>query len=360
MTLVDIVSWLTSPAITAAANLATIVALLCAGISLWICLRDRLQKREALPHVPRSVLAQAPAAPKTWWEYLTNDLELSPEVQNACVELYNIGYEQLVRTTNNREEAIADAEAHLQLVRGSLSIEEVALAEELGIALAVNPQCNTNDIEARLGELPPQGQSYARLRATIRRIEQDKAVDLALGIPLTDFGEVKKALKEGTPPSHILDQLPFAWRMIRTINDPSPRGRALRKAVRPTRIRLTVHTKSEIKEDDRAELDEDWVTSDKLDMFLPFTGITPVYEGIPGILKDYRMIYVGQDPPGTESKFWARGGYLDRMLERAAVGEHPVQLRKEAARKRVRLAFLFASLVFLVASIVFRLTVELS
>ena len=77
------------------------------------------------------MLAQTPVAPKTWWEYLTNDLELSPKARKACAGLYNIGWEQLNRPTNNREEAIADAEAHLQAIRRSLSMEEVASAEEL-------------------------------------------------------------------------------------------------------------------------------------------------------------------------------------------------------------------------------------
>ena len=127
---------------------------------------------------------------------------------------------------------------------------------------------------------------------------------------------------------------------------------------------MTVHTESGLKEDNRAELDEDWVSSDKLNMFLPFTGIVPVYqlveEGKPPILKDHRMVYAGSDPPGTESKLWTRGGYVDRMLERAARGEHPAQLKREAHRKRVRSAFLYSSLAFLVASMAFRMAVELS
>ena len=177
-------------------------------------------------------------------------------------------------------------------------------------------------------------------------------MDLALGIPLTDFREVKKALRDETPPAHILDQLPLAWRMIRTINDPRPQRRAFQQSIRPTRIQLTVHTESGLKEDDQAELDEDWVISEKLDMLLPFTGIVPVYEhiaeGKPPILKDRRMIYTGHEPPGSESKLWTRGGYLDRMLDRAARGEHPTQLRREARRKRILLAIHLVSLAFLV------------
>ena len=351
---------MTTPEITAAANLATIVALPLAVMSLLIYFLDRLQKRESLPQIPTPMLAQTPLAPKTWWEYLTKDLELSPKARKACAGLYNIGWEQLNRPTNNREEVIADAEAHLQALGGSLSREEVASAEELGIALAASPGDSSNDVESRLDELSPEGQSYARLRATIRITDLDKAVDLALRIPLTDYRKVKKALREGIPPVHILDQLPLAWRMIRTVNDPRPRRKGFRQAVQPTRIRLTVHTESGLKEDDRAELDEEWVISDKLDMFLPFTGIVPVYEGIPPILKDHRMIYVGHDPPGTESKLWTRGGYLDRMLERASRGEHPAQLRREAHRKRVRSTFFYSSLAFLVASIAFRIAIELS
>ena len=360
----EVVSWLNSPEITAIANVAAIVGLVWIVVSIAAFLLEKLRDRKALPQVPAPMLAQMPVAPRTWWEYLTNDLELSPKARKACAGLYNIGWEQLNRPTNNREGALEDAAAHLQSIYGSLTRAEVALAEELGIALASNPDDSCHDIKARLGQLSPEGQSYARLRATIRRTEQDKAMDLALGIPLTDYRKVKKALKEGTPPAHVLDELPLAWRMIRTINDPKPRQKTSRQAVRPTEIRLTVHTESGLREDNRAELDEDWVSSDKLDMFLPFTGVVPVYqlveEGKPPILKDHRMVYTGHDPPGTESKLWTRGGYVDRMLERAARGEHPAQLKREAHRKRVRSAFLYSSLAFLVVSIAFRMAVELS
>lgn len=358
MTLPQVVSWLTTPELTAVANTATILAFVLAAVSLVLYFQERHRKSNTLLQVPTAMLAQSQMAPRTWWEYLTNDLELSPKARKACAALYDSGWEQLNRPTNNREEAIENAEAQLREVSTSLSREEIALAERLGIVLTSNPN-NSSDVESRLRELSPAGQSYARLRATIRNIEQDKAVDLALGIPRTDFREVKVALKEETPPAHILDQLPLAWRMIRTINDPVPRRKEFRQAVRPKRIRLTVHTENGEKKDDRAELDEDWVISDKLDMILPFTGITPVNQmvewGRPPVLKDRRMVFGGPDPPGTESKFWTRGGRADRVLARAARGEDPEQLRR-----KVRLTFLFSGAAFLAASIVFRVVESLS
>ena len=363
MTFQDIVGLLTAAEITAAANLATIVALLLTVASILAHFLYSRLKRESLPQVPAPMLGQAPVAPKTWWEYLTNDLELSPDARQVCAGLYDIGWEQLNKPTNNREEAIADAEAHLQSLRRSLSKEDLASAEEFGIALAANAGDGSDDVASRLDQLSPEGQSYARLRATIRRTEQDKAMDLALGIPLTDFREVKKALKGGIPPVHILDQLPVAWRMIRTINDPKPRHKTFRQAFKPTKIRLTARTKNGLEDDNRAELDEDWVISRKLGVFLPFTGIVPVYQlggdRKPPILKDRRMVYLGSDPPAAESRLWTRGGYFDRMLERIAKGEHPDQLRREARRRKVRLAILFASMAFFFASLAYRLAVEL-
>lgn len=364
MTLPDIVKWLTTPGITAVANAATILALVLALMMPLLAYRlERLKRRETLPQIPISIPTRSRTDPRTWWEYLTNDLELSPKARKACASLYDIGWEQLNRPTNNREEAIEHAEDRLRRIRRSLSREELALAEELATSLDSNSDDGPNEVESRLGDLSPEVESYARLRATIRKIEQDHAMDLALGIPLTEFREVKRALKDGTPPAHILDKLPLAWRMIRTINDPRPRRKALAHTVRPNRIRLTVHTESGIEHDDRAELDEDWVTSEKLDKFLPYTGIVPVYqligEGRGPTLKDLRMVYVGHDPPGTESKLWTRGGYVDRMLERAARGEHPAQLKRKAHRKRVLIALNVASLSFLVACIVFRLSIEL-
>ena len=363
MAVQDLVSWLNAPAVTAVANVATIVALLFAMISLLVYFRHRLQKQASLPQVPISLLAQATAPPKTWWEYLTNDLRLSPKARRACASLYNIGWEQLNRPTNNREETIAEAKSHLQAMRGALSTEEVASAEEVGIALASPSEDCSDDVEARLSGLTLEGQSYARLRAKIRSNEQERASDLALGIPLSDYREVKKALREGIPPAHIMEQLPLAWRMIRTINDPRPRRQALQPPAQPTTIRLRVQTESGLKEDTRAELYEDWVRSEKLDMLLPFTGLGGVYhmveEGKPLVLHDRMMVYTGYDPPGTESRMWTRGGYVDRMLERTARGEHPTQLRKETRRKRVRFALYSATVAFLAASIVFRLVVEL-
>ena len=362
MTLTDVIRWLTTPEITAVANAATMVALALAVYPLVVFMLKRLRKRETLPHIPTSIPAQSWTSPRTWWEYLTNDLELSPKARKVCASLYNIGWEQLNTPTNNRDEIIEDAEADLRRIRSSLSPEEVAMAEEFSVTLASSSDDGSSDVEFRLGKLSPAVQSSARLQATIRRTEHDKATDLALGIPLTEYREVKGALKEGTPPAHILDKLPLAWRMIRTINDPRPMRRALGNSVRPTRIRLTVHTESGIEHDDRAELDEDWVTSEKLDEFLLFTGIVPVYrqteERKNPVLKDLRMVYVGQDPPGTKSRLWTRGGYVDRMLDRAARGEHPSQLRRESRRKRRLLVLNVVSLAFLVACIVFRIAVE--
>ncbi len=364
MTFHDLVTWLTSDEITAIAILAAIASSPFGVVSLLLDLYDRRKKRNCLPEIPAPMMAQSPPAPKTWWEYLTNDLDLSPDAQRICANLYDIGWEQLNQPTNNREEDIADAEFHLQSLGESLSREETKSAEELGIALAESPDDPTTDVESRLEDLSPNGQSYARLRATVRRTEKDKAMDLALGIPLTDFREVKKALKEGFPPAHIMDQLPIAWRMIRTINDPKPRRKSFRLASRTTRIRLTVNTENGLEHDDRAELDEDWVISRKLRVFLPFTGIVPVYQlsggRKPPVLKDRRMVYTGSDPPGARSRLWTRGGYFDRMLERVAKGEHPDQLRREALHRKVRLAVLSASIAFFVAALAYRLTIWLS
>ena len=359
MTLPQVVSWLTTPELTAVANTATISGFVLAVVCLVLYLQERYRKRTTLLQIPTAKSTQSQMAPRTWWEYLTNDLKLSLKARKACAALYDSGWEQLNRPTNNREEAIGNAEAQLREISTSLSREEIALAERLSVELASNPDNSSRDVEARLRELSPGGQSCVRLHATIRKIEQDMAVDLVLGIPLTDYREVKKALKEETPPAHILDQLPLAWKMIRTINDPVHRRKEFRKAVRPKRIRLTVHTENGEKKDDRAELDEDWVISDKLDMLLPFTGITFVYQmvewGSPPVLKDRRMVFGGPDPPGTESKYWTRGGRADRVLARAARGEDPEQLRKEARRRKLRLAFLYSSMAFLAASILFRI-----
>ena len=146
------------------------------------------------------------------------------------------------------------------------------------MVLAGGPGDGANDVESRLLELSPEDQGYARLRATVRRTEQDKAMDLVLGISLSGYREVKKAQRDVAPSAHIVDKRLLAWRMIRPINDLRPRNKTQRQAVRPTENRLAVHKESGIKENDRAELNEDWVSSDKPDMFLPFTGIVPGHQ----------------------------------------------------------------------------------
>ena len=80
-------------------------------------------------------------------------------------------------------------------------------------------------------------------------------------------------------------------------------------------------------------------------MFLPFTGIVPVIQ--PGgkekgpILKDHRMVYDGSDPPGTESKFWTRGGYLDRIAgtHRKRGAPRPIEERGASQESAHRVTF---------------------
>ena len=181
---------------------------------------------------------------------------------------------------------------------------------------------------------------------------------------MTDFREVRVALRDGTPPTHLLDQLPLAWRMIRTLRDPRPQSRRSGKALRAAKVRLTVVTESGIKEDNRAELDEDWVISDKLDMVLPYTGIVPIYrfeeEGKPPVLRDRRMVFDGQEPPGTEGRLWTRGGYGDRVLERYFRGEDRRTLRREMFRRRANLAAAVVGTLLLLASILFRVLVSIN
>ena len=73
MTWQEVVSWLNRPEITAAANVAAIVGLAWIVVLIVAFLLERLRRREALPQVPTPMLAQTPVAPRTWWEYLTND-----------------------------------------------------------------------------------------------------------------------------------------------------------------------------------------------------------------------------------------------------------------------------------------------
>ena len=357
-------NWLNSPegiAVTGAFGILGGSAVIFAIVrSIW----HQIKGQGFALEEPEPALTQARVAPRTWWEYLTNDLELSPKERKACAALYEVGWQQLNHPSNNREESTQDYQAQLQELVNSIDAEELQLAEELGIRLTDEPAGDADELTSLLNNLSPAAQSYARIRSNIRQIEKDKAVDIALGTPLTDFREVKRALREGTPPAHILDQLPLAWRMIRTIRDPRPQSRRSGKALRPTKVRLTVETENGIQEDDRAELDEDWVISDRLDMILPYTGIIPIYrfeqEGKPPVLKDRRMVFEGWAPPGSEAKLWTRGGYGDRVLERASRGEDRRTLKRELFKRRLNFAAAVAGTILLLASILFRVLVEIN
>ena len=331
-----ITSWLNSPVGVAVTSIFGILGGLAVIFAIVRFIWQRVRGQRLALELPEPALAQAQATPRTWWEYLTNDLDLSPKEREGCAALYDAGWQQLNQSSNNREESIQNYQSQLQELSKSLDAEEIQLAEESGIRLANEPSATVDEQALWMSDLSPAGVSYARIRSNIRHIEQEKAIDLALGTPLTDFRGVKRALRDGTPPAHILDQLPLAWQMIRTIRDPRPQSRRFGQALKVTRIRLTVETEDGIKEDDRAELDEDWVISDKLNMILPYTGIIPIYtfdkECSPPVLEDRRMVFDGWAPPGSEAKLWTRGGYGDRVLERVVRGEDRRALRRELLR----------------------------
>ena len=355
----EVIAWLNSPHAAAIAALCGMLGGLAVVFAIARFIWRWLKKRTGLVEVPVVASSRVRPAPRTWWEYLTNDLSLPPKARKVCADLYDFGWEQLNRPCNNRDENIEEAGAQLRELTESLNKEDTALAERSGIGLAESTGMLSDDDRVCLDNLPPTAQSYARLRARIRGLEQEIAQDLALGIPLTDFRKVKRALKDGTPPTEILDQLPLAWRMIRTIRDPVPRRRASAHAAKPIRVRLSVVTDTGIKKDDKAELDEGWVTSDKLDLATPFRGIISIYKhvanGRPPIIKDRRMVVDSPEPPGTESRFWTSGGYADRVLERAARGEDPATLRRELRSKRINFAIAGSGVLLLVFAIVFRL-----
>ena len=77
MTLPQVVSWLTTPELTAVANTATISGFVLAAVCLVLYLQERYRKRTTLLQIPTAKSTQSQMAPRTWWEYLTNDLELS-------------------------------------------------------------------------------------------------------------------------------------------------------------------------------------------------------------------------------------------------------------------------------------------
>ena len=353
----EIVIWLNSPEGIALASTCGILGGLGVIFPLFRSIVRRLRKREAVVKAPKPSLEETQPAPKTWWEYLTGDLDLTPKLRKICAGLYDTGWEQLNRPTNNREGTIENGRRSLQELSKALTREEIESADELGKRLADQRGDQTDKIKSLIGKLSPAAQSYARMLSSIREIEHDKTTDLAQGIPLTDYREVKASLKANVPLVDILDQLPLAWQMIRTIHDPIPRRRPLAKVPKLTRIRLTVLTDDEVKVDNRAELDEDWVISDKLGMATPFTGLIPWYEhreaGRPPIIVDRRMVVAGPQPPGTDSRFWTQGGYTDKILKRAARGEDPRILRRETLKKRVQHASVVLSGMFLTATIIY-------
>ena len=194
------------------------------GMVRWVWQRGKNQHIEI--EVANEILTRAEPAPRTLWEYLTNDLKLTPKQREVCASLYDIGHEQLVQPSNNREERIEEFNHQLQEQAQLLTAGELEEANRLGIQLGDEGDNPAEETVSLISRMPPAPQNYARTRALVRRIEWDKALDLSLNVPLTDFREVKAALKNNTPPIEVIDQLPLAWKMIRTIHDPIPKRRA--------------------------------------------------------------------------------------------------------------------------------------
>ena len=359
-----IIDWLNSREGIALAGTCGIIGGLAVAVALIRFAFRGFRRRPGADQLPVAVASRTREAPKTWWEYLTNDLDLTKDQRKICSQLYDFGYAQLHYPTNNREARIEAIRRVLDELSATLTPGEVNAARSHGTKLFEASGPEGVNVDARVKELSPSVQAYARQYAAILQIQKERAIDLSLGIPLTDFRNVHKALKENAPVVNVLDDLPLAWRMIRTIHEPGPTRRPIVDPPEPRRICLSVETEDGEKRDEKAQIDEGWVISDKLGILTPYTQMVKEYEfdesGTSVRLAGQCMVLDGPELPGTESSFWTSGGFADFVLERATRREDPDTLKKERRKKRINRVLMIGGTLFLLTSVLFRLVVELS
>ena len=364
MLLEGIIDWLNSREGIALAGACGIIGGLAVVVALFRFALKGFRRGPEADQLPVSVASRTQKAPRTWWEHLSNDLNLTTRQRNVCGQLYDFGYAQLNYPTNNRESRIEAIQRDLDELSSTLRSDDIIAAQSHGAKLFEASGPEAVEVEAKVSEFAPSVQAYARQHAAILQIEKEKVTDQALGIPLTDFRNVHAALGSNVPVLNVLNELPLAWRMIRTIHDPKPQRRPIVDPPKPRRICLSVETEDGEKRDNEALVDEGWVISDKLGILTPFTRLIDECDfdesGTSQRLIGRCMVLDGPEPPGTESSFWTRGGYADFVLERAARGEDPDTLKRELRKKRTNRVLVMVGTAFLLASILFRIAVELT
>ena len=273
---------------------------------------------------------------------MTEDMQLDSERLGAAERLYESGLARFNHYVNNRDGVIERSRQLMSGVANSLSQSELALAECIGVQMAMD---GTDDqktaVQAQYDDLGPQAQIYAQHKRrevdALRRIARDLEKD----VPRTDYTALKARIASGAVTlDSVLSELPIPWQEIRSLSNRAERPRVRGKPPRRTFFHVEFMMATGLFEDRHAEKDGDWIISKKHGLMAPFQEPIPLYEqreeGKPPVRKG-EVIVISRDPSSEwDTEFWRQGGRLDQVYLRAKNGESPEQLRSAYRSQMIR------------------------
>lgn len=275
-------------------------------------------------------------------QQLTQDVEMDAKRRGLAQGMYDLGLEQFNHYINNRDGIIAEAQDKMNELSNRLSQDEIALADEVGIALATAVDDDIREAQVRFQELGPEAKIYAQSKRHEYEALQTIARDLKCDVPRTDYTSVKARVAAGDVSlESIMGELPIMWRDLRTINE---RVDPVESSGKPPKRELfyvlfLTRDMGEL-EDKKAERDGKWLRSRKHGMIVPYQEPAEEYElvewGKPAVPTRKRKIIIDSDPSSEwTTELWRQGGYMDQQYLLHKNGQAPEQLRAAYRRRQI-------------------------
>ena len=287
----------------------------------------------------------------TLLDYLTSGMPLKKRIQRKlCHGYYKIGLREFDHPSNNRYGLIEKTRQDMDALRDGISSEELQWAERLGIAKTRASEKDLSQINVEIGRLSSAAQIYANHVATEEELKLSIARDIGLGIPITDYTEVKNRLEERPPLAQVINDLPIPWQKIRDLPWRSPHAKTKVASRKPVRVPVRLYyADGRIEEDQKAEKDGEWIISKKLGIIYPYLGMADFFEwkNPNSPIKTGEIVAIDSDwPPEWDTKLLGKGGYLDQILERVERGDIPHSFRPSRTGSIVRWSIAGAFVLF--------------
>ena len=344
--------------------IATVGLFVLGAVRLVFYIRDRRQQNviyvtDFVQKTETASEASLQQSDVTLLDYLTSGMPLKRKIhRELCHGYYKIGLREFDHPSNNRYGLIEKTRQDMDALRDGISSEELERAEGLGIEKARASEKDLPKINMGIGRLSSAAQIYASHAATEEELKLSIARDIGLGIPITDYTEVKNRLAERPPLSQVINDLPIPWQKIRDLPWPSPHTETKVASRKPVRVPVRLYyADGRIEEDQKAEKDGEWIISKKLGIIYPYLGMADFFEwknpNFPP-MKTGEIVAIDSDwPPEWDTKLLGKGGYLDQILERAERGDIPHSFRPSQTGRVIRWSIAGASvLLAIVVSII--------